>query len=52
MTVFIVQTRTPLITVNWNTKQLFRQTQDVDAIPHSATFFFHHGKFVKNVQGT
>jgi len=39
MTVFIVQTRAPLIPVKLNTKQLFRQTQHLDAIPHSATCF-------------
>jgi len=44
MTVFIVQTRTSLITVNWNTKQLFRHTQHFDAIPHSATCFLSSGQ--------
>ena len=44
MTVFIVQTRTSLITVNWNTKQLFRHTQHFDTIPHSATCFLSSGQ--------
>jgi hypothetical protein len=45
MTVFIVQTMTPLIPVNWNTKQLFRQTQHVNAVQHSGTCFPSSGQF-------
>jgi hypothetical protein len=43
MTVFIAHTRTPLIPLNWNTKQLFHQTQHFNAIQHTATCLLPSG---------